>query len=183
MITSRGRAKAVRVLAIGGLAVTLLPATARAQECASCTASDTTSRRTLILPALGAHVGVPEKVSGAIGLVAGFEWRTNGRLHTRDFALFVEPGLGASRASIAFMDARNFGSGFGFAATVMRTMDDTWASGKGAFAFPPSATLVGGEVLIWPVFLVGPRIGIFHRINDASGGRRWFVSADFGFGL
>ena len=155
---------------------------ARAQGCTECD-PDTVPRRTLILPALGARVGIPEKVSGAIGLVAGFEWRTNGRLRTRDFALFVEPGVGASRASIAYMDARNFGSGVGIAATVLRTADDTWTNGKNAFAFPPNTTLIGGELLIWPVFLVGPRIGLFHPVGAIAGSRRWFVSADFGFGL
>jgi hypothetical protein len=113
----------------------VIPRCLRAQQCIGCE-EDTVPRRTLILPALGARFGVPEKVSGAIGLVAGYEWRSNGHLHTRDFALFVEPGVGASRASLVYMAASNFGSGLGIGATVLRTMDDTWTHGTNAFAFP-----------------------------------------------
>src|SRR5579862_2818968 len=112
------------------IAVTLLiPRPAWAQPCVGCAPDDTAPRQTLILPALGVRAGVPEKVSGAIGLVAGFEWRANGHLRTRDFALFVEPGVGASRASLVYMDARNFGSGVGLGDTLLRTMDDTWTHG------------------------------------------------------
>jgi len=170
-------------VAVGATVTSLvIPRSVRAQDCIGCE-EDTVPRKTLILPALGARFGVPEKVSGAIGLVAGYEWRSNGHLHTRDFALFVEPGVGASRASLVYMAARNFGSGVGIGATVLRTMDDTWTHGTNAFAFPPSTTLVGGEVLVWPIFLVGPRIGVFHRLNSVPGAGRWFISADFGFGL
>ena len=116
-------------------ATLLIPRWAWGQQCVGCeAAADSAERHTLILPALGLRFGVPEKLSGAIGLVAGFDWRTsNGHLHTRDFALFAEPGVGASRASLVYMDARNFGSGLGVGVTVLRTMDDTWTQGHNAF--------------------------------------------------
>ena len=58
----------------------------------------------------------------------------------------------------------------------MRTSARPWT-------FAGNNTYLGGEVLIWPVFLAGPRVGLFRRVSGDATMKRWFVSADFGFGL
>jgi hypothetical protein len=137
-----------------------------------------TLTRTHILPALGIHVGTPQKVSAAVGVVLGEDWQENGHDHSRNVALFAEPGLGAGRASLAYVDHGygNFGSGFGVAATVLRTWRQPWQ-------LDPNQTYVGGEVILWPIVFVGPRIGLLRRVAGPDTGKRWFISLDFGFGL
>ena len=85
-----------------------------------------TVARTHVVPALGLRVGTPQKFSAAVGVIVGEDWQKNGRDHSHNIGLFVEPGVSAGRASLAFLDHGfgSFGSGFGLAATAMRTWKD-----------------------------------------------------------
>ena len=80
-------------------AVALIAARASAQR-----AGEDTVPRTHVLPAIGLRVGTPQKASIAAGVLLGEEWQSNGRDHSRNVALFAEPGLGAGRASLAYVD-------------------------------------------------------------------------------
>jgi hypothetical protein len=134
---------------------------------------DSVSGQWHMLPALGLRAGIPQKASAAAGIVAGKNFRESGR--TQDVALYVEPGLSAGRASLGYLSgAGNLGSGFGFAATALRTWKDP-------INMPTNATYVGGEAWVWPLFFSGPRIGGFKKITGT--GRGWYFTADFGFGL
>jgi hypothetical protein len=148
-----------------------------AQRCAGCAGEDTVPHGH-ILPGFGIHVGTPQKASIALGVVLGEDWQKNGRDHSRNIALFVEPGLSAGRASIAYLDHGfgNFGSGFGIAGTVLRTWKDPWT-------VKPNITYAGGELIFWPVLFTGPRVGLFRSIAGAPTSKPWFVSIDFGIGL
>lgn len=159
------------VIAMGGTS------TLRAQSCRGCVPEDTT-RHLHVLPALGLHVGVPQKASAALGVVVGEDWQRGGRDHSSNAALFVEPGISAGRASLAYVNEGfgSFGSGFGIAATAMRTWNSPWS-------FASNATYVGGEVLIWPIVFTGPRIGLFRAVSPSTAPTRWLVSFDFGIGL
>ena len=106
--------------------VTLLAAasaSARAQP-----GREDTTTRFHVLPALGVQVGAPQKASVALGIVVGEDFVRNGRDHSRNVALFAEPGIAAGRASLAYVSHGygSFGSGFGVAATVLRTWKDPW---------------------------------------------------------
>ena len=133
--------------------------------------------RAHIFPALGVHVGTPQKASLALGVVLGEDWQKNGRDHSRNVALFAEPGLGAGRASLAYIDHGYgaFGSGFGVAATVLRTWKDPWTVEK-------NVSYVGGDLILWPILFAGPRIGVFRVIGSPTASDKWFVSLDFGIG-
>jgi len=148
-----------------------------AQRCRTCTDDDTVPRGH-IMPGLGVHVGTPQKASVALGVVLGEDWQRNGHDHSRNVAVFAEPGLGAGRASIAYLDHGygNFGSGFGLAATVLRTWKEPWT-------VKPNTTYAGGELILWPILFTGPRIGLFRNIAGNETSKRWFVSLDFGIGL
>jgi hypothetical protein len=138
---------------------------------------DDTTRRAHVLPALGIHVGTPQKASVALGVVLGEDWQTNGHDHSRNVALFAEPGLSAGRASLAYVDHGygTFGSGFGVAATVLRTWKDPWT-------VKPNVTYVGADLILWPIVFMGPRIGLFRSIASPDISKKWFVSLDFGIG-
>jgi hypothetical protein len=149
-----------------------VPLTLRAQR----GGGEDTIPRTHVFPALGVHVGTPQKASAALGVVLGEDWQKDGRDHARNVALFAEPGLGAGRASLAYIDHGygTFGSGFGLAASVLRTWKDPWT-------VRPNVTYVGGELILWPIVFVGPRLGLFRAVSpDVSD--KWFVSIDFGLG-
>jgi hypothetical protein len=155
-------------------AVMALPFAARAQS-----ASVDTVPRGHIMPGLGVHVGVPQKASVGVGVILGEDWQTtNGHDRSRNVALFAEPGIAAGRASLAYLDHGygSFGSGFGIAATVLRTWKDPWNA-------KPNVTYVGSEVFLWPVFLTGPRIGLFHSVAGTTRANRWLVSASIGIGI
>jgi hypothetical protein len=168
----------VQVL-LATIALTAPFAAARAQRCVACTAEDTVPH-THLVPGFGVRVGAPQKASVALGAVYGADWQRNGRDHSRNVGLFVEPGLSGGRASVAYLDHGygSFGSGFGVAASMLRTWNDPWWARE-------NQTYVGGEVILWPIVFVGPRLGIFRSIGgNASGDRkRWLVTFDFGFGL
>ena len=172
------RPRSARVVA--SLAVLLLaPMSAGfAQRCRGC-ADDDTTHRTHLLPALGLRVGAPQKASAALGLVMGEDWQQNGREHSRNVALYVEPGIGAGRASIAYINHGfgSFGSGLALAGTVLRTWDEPWWGRE-------NTTYAGGELTVWPIVFLGPRVGVFRALNaPASLTKRWMVTFDFGFGL
>ena len=90
----------------------------------------------------------------------------------------VEPGVSAGRASIAYVDHGygSFGSGFGVAGTVLRTWNDPWWTRE-------NATYAGGEVFLWPIVFIGPRLGLFRSVAGNTSPNKWFVSLDFGIGL
>jgi hypothetical protein len=162
----------IRRLILGILVCAALPAAARAQNrCPSC--MDSVSGEWHMLPALGLRGGVPQKVSAAIGIVAGKNFKEKG--HTEDLALYVEPGLSAGRASIGYINGfGNMGSGFGIAGTAMRTWKDP-------INLKTNETFVGAEVWVWPLFFTGPRVGVFRKVTGTT--RGWYFTADFGFGL
>jgi hypothetical protein len=162
----------LRRLLIGIAASVALPVIAGAQNrCPSC--MDSVSGEWHMLPALGLRAGIPQKLSAAAGIVAGRNYRERG--HTEDMALYVEPGLSAGRASIAYVSGfGNMGSGFGVAATGIRTWKDP-------VNMPTNTTLAGLELWAWPMFFSGPRVGVFRRITGPTHG--WYFAADFGFGL
>ena len=162
-------------VAAGG--TSLLGTSLGAQRCRGCTPEDTTTRFH-IAPALGLRFGTPQKASAAVGLLVGVDWQKNARDHSRNAALFVEPGLSAGRVSIAYVGHGygSFGSGFGVAATALRTWDDPWSAKQ-------NATYVGGEVILWPIVFVGPRVGLFRSVTGDVGSKKWFFSIDFGIGL
>jgi len=153
-------------------ALAAAPAWAHAQR------GEDTVPRTHVVPALGLRVGTPQKASLALGVLLGEDWMKNGHEHVRNVALFAEPGLGAGRVSLAYLDHGYgaFGSGFGLAGTVMRTWRQPWSTA-------PNVSYAGGEVIIWPILFVGPRIGLLRNVGAASPGKRWLLSLDFGIGL
>ena len=147
-----------------------VPASGRAQNCPSC--MDSVSGQWHVLPGIGIRAGLPQKVSAAVGIVAGKNYREKG--HTEDIGLYIEPGLGAGRASLAYINGfGNMGSGFGFAATALRTWKDP-------INLTTNSTYAGGEIWVWPAFFSGPRVGVFRKITGTHG---WYITADFGFGL
>lgn len=154
-----------------------IPAAARAQRCRGCQGEDTVARMH-IWPAVGIHAGIPQKASAALGVLVGADWQRNGRDHSRNVALFAEPGLAAGRASLAYVEGGygHFGSGFGVAATLLRTWKDPLTA-------KPNMSYVGGEVLLWPIVFIGPRVGLFHTVSGTETNKRWFVSLDLGIGL
>jgi hypothetical protein len=160
------------LVATAGLAA---PVLLGAQQCRGCVGEDTVAHMHVI-PALGIHAGTPQKVSAAVGIGLGVEWQKNGHDHSRNVALFAEPGLSGGRASLAYVDNGKFGSGFGVAATVLRT----W---KEPLTVKENMTYAGGDILLWPIVFMGPRIGVFRRIAGDATSKKWFVSLDFGIGL
>jgi len=46
-----------------------------------------------------------------------------------------------------------------------------------------NATYVGGDVILWPIVFIGPRVGVFRSVAGNVGSKKWFVSIDFGIGL
>jgi hypothetical protein len=140
--------------------------------------SGETTTRPHVIPALGLRVGTPQKVSAALGIVVGEDWLKGGREFSRHVALFAEPGVSAGRASLAYVahGYGTFGSGFGVAGTLLRTWNDPWSVKE-------NMSYAGGEVIVWPILFVGPRIGLFRHIGRDESSHRWFVSFDFGFGV
>jgi hypothetical protein len=161
--------------ALAAMACLTAPISLRAQQCRGCVGEDTVPHMHII-PALGIHAGTPQKVSAAIGVGLGVEWQKDGRDHSRNVALFAEPGVSAGRASLAYVDNGKFGSGFGVAATVLRTWHEPWT-------VKPNMTYVGGDILLWPIVFMGPRVGVFRRIAGDATSKKWFFSLDLGIGL
>jgi hypothetical protein len=148
-------------------------ATAHAQT----TRGDSTTRFH-VLPALGLQVGSPQRASAALGIVVGVDFLRDGRDHSRNVALFAEPGLDGGRASLAYVSHGygSFGSGFGVAATALRTWNEPWQ-------LDANQTYVGGEVLLWPILFVGPRVGLLRNVSSVETSRHWFWSFSLGIGL
>lgn len=151
-------------------------ASAYAQQCRGCVPEDTT-RHTHVLPALGIHVGTPQKASAALGVMVGEDWRADGHDHSRNAALFVEPGISAGRASLSYVDHGfgAFGSGFAIGPSVLRTWKQPWT-------VRTNTTFVGADATVWPIFFVGPRVGLYRGIAGLDK-NRWFASFDIGIGL
>jgi hypothetical protein len=163
-------------IAVGGAASLGMTATLGAQSCRGC--SEDTTSHLHVAPALGLRAGEPQKASFAAGMVVGVDWKSNHRDHSRNAAIFVEPGLSAGRASVAYIDHGygSFGSGYGISATLLRTWEDPWVAKE-------KSTYVGGEVILWPIVFVGPRVGLFRSISGEAKSGKWFFSIDFGIGL
>lgn len=162
---------------IAAVAATVVIAAVGART-ASAQAKEDTLPRTHVVPALGVRFGTPQKASAALGVVVGEDWQKNGRDHSRNLALFAEPGVSGGRGSLAYVSHGygTFGSGFGVAATVLRTWNDPWTVRQ-------NQSYMGGEIILWPVVFIGPRIGLFRNISTNETSRRWFLSFDFGIGL
>jgi hypothetical protein len=127
-------------------------------------------------PAVGLRFGTPQRASVALGVVTREEWKTGGHRSLPEVALYVEPGWSAGRASLGLIKgAGNLGSGYGIAGTVLRTWNDPWG-------LHDHQTYVGGEAWAWPLFFVGPRIGVFRSVRG-SARAGCFITGDFGFGL
>jgi len=163
-------------LALATIIFSTIAGRANAQRCRGCMSEDTIVR-THFAPGFGVHFGSPQKASAAMGVVLGQSWQRNGADHSRLFALYAEPGVSAGRASLAFLDYGygSFGSGVGIAATAMHTWNDPWTAKE-------NMKDGGGEILLWPIVFVGPRIGMFRTINGTAT-KPWFMSLDFGIGL
>lgn len=163
--------------ALAAVAVCVGARAAAAQRCASCAAPDS-GAHTRLFPALGLHVGAPQKVSAALGVLVGHESHTGRRDRSQNVAVFVEPGLAAGRASAMYVanGFGSFGSGFGIGPSVLRTWDDPWQA-------KPNRTYVGGDLVLWPVVFIGPRIGLFHLTSGGSLEKRWLLTFDVGIGL
>jgi hypothetical protein len=161
-----------RMLLLGIAVGISIATTAGAQErCPTCI--DAVTGEWHVHPALGLRGGIPQKVSAAIGLVAGRNFRENG--HTKGVAVYVEPGLGAGRATIGYLNGfGNMGSAMGIGATALRTWKDP-------LNLRTNETFIGGEAWVWPIFFTGPRVGLFRQLTGTRHG--WFFTADFGFGL
>jgi hypothetical protein len=164
-------------IVVGGSVAFAPRAPLSAQRCRTCAPEDTTHRMH-ILPALGLHVGTPQKASLALGVVVGEDWQKDAHDHSRNIAIFAEPGLSGGRASVAYVDHGygSFGSGFGLAGTVLRTWKDPWTAKE-------NVTYAGGEIIIWPILFVGPRLGVFRSVAGNPSSKKWFFSVDFGIGL
>jgi hypothetical protein len=148
------------------------------QQCRGCAGEDTV-HHTHVLPGVGLRVGAPAKASVALGVVVGEDWQKNGRDNSRNVGLFAEPGLSGGRLSVAYINHGfgSFGSGYAIAATALRTWNDPWWSRE-------NTTYAGGELILWPIVFIGPRVGLFRAVNSpASLTKRWMVTVDFGFGL
>jgi hypothetical protein len=163
---------------VRALIAALIALAATGVRAAQAQAKEDTVPRLHVLPALGLRVGTPQKASAAFGVVVGQDWQQNGRDHSRNVALFAEPGISGGRASVAYVyhGYGGFGSGLGVAASVLRTWKDPWTVRQ-------NQSYVGGEVILWPIVFVGPRVGLFRNISGTETSRRWFVSFDFGIGL
>jgi hypothetical protein len=163
---------------MGVISIVALTATsAEAQRCRGCAPEDTANHFSLY-PGFGLRIGEPQQASLAAGIIVGRQWQRRGHEHSRDVALFVEPGLGAGRASFAYIEYGhgNFGSGAAIALTALRTWRDPWG-------VQPNVSYVGGELFVWPVVFVGPRIGVFHSVTMGAAANRWLFSIDLGLGL
>jgi hypothetical protein len=152
------------------------PAKVSAQRCRGC--QEDTLPHMHVWPAIGVHAGIPQKASAALGVLVGADWQRNGHDHSRNVSLFVEPGLSAGRASLAYVQGGfgHFGSGVGVAATVLRTWKDP-------LTVKANMTYAGGEVLLWPIVFIGPRIGLFHSVSGTETDKKWFLALDLGIGM
>jgi hypothetical protein len=160
-----------RTWVLGFAAGLCFAASASAQNhCPSCV--DSVTGHWHMLPGLGLRAGTPQKLSVALGLVSGKNYRENA--HAEDVAVYVEPGVSAGRATLGYLNNGNMGTGFGVGATALRTWKTPWT-------LPTNTTYLGGEAWVWPIFFIGPRVGMFREITGPKHG--WFLTADFGFGL
>jgi hypothetical protein len=162
--------------AMFALSVAFVASHAQAQRCRDCVPEDTT-RHVAFHPALGLRIGEPQQASVAVGVLAGSRWQSRGREHARDAALFVEPGLSGGRVSLGYgAYGRGLGSGGAIAATVLRTWRNPWG-------VKPNVTYAGGELFVWPLMFIGPRVGVFHSISPGNAANRWLFSVDLGVGF
>jgi len=168
----RTRAELLFDRAFFALVLIGIPSTVHAQRV------EDTLPRSHVVPAFGLRVGAPQKASAALGLLLGEEWQKNGREHSRNVAVFLEPGLGAGRASVAYVENGygSFGSGFAVAATALRSWGEPWT-------VKPHVTYAGGEGILWPILFVGPRIGLLRATRGPRNDKRWLLSFDLGIGL
>ena len=161
-----------RTWRLGFAAGLSLAASAGAQNhCPSCV--DSVTGQWHMHPGLGLRAGTPQKLSVALGLVSGKNFRENGR--TEDLTIYVEPGVSAGRATVGYLSGfGNMGEGFGIGATALRTWKTPWT-------LRTNSTYLGGEAWMWPIFFSGPRVGVFRELTGTKHG--WYLTADFGVGL
>lgn len=163
-----------RAVLLGALVASFAGAGAAAAQDPA--AADSTRARVRVMPGFGLRAGTPQKASAALGLVVGREWRADGRDRSRNVALFVEPGLSAGRASLAVVsEFGNLGSGIGLGASVLRTWKDP-------LTLETNRTFVGADLFVFPVFFIGPRVGVYRQVSTPTRAG-WFIVVDFGIGL
>ena len=163
-------------VALYALSAAFIAQHAHAQRCRDCVPEDTT-RHAAFHPALGLRIGEPQQASVAVGLLAGSRWLSRGRERARDAALFVEPGLSAGRVSVGYAGyGRGMGSGAAITATALRTWRNPWG-------VKPNVTYLGGELFVWPLVFIGPRVGVFHSVSPGNAANRWLFSFDLGVGF
>ena len=59
---------------------------------------------------------------------------------------------------------------------MLRTWKEPWMT-------KPNVTYAGGDILLWPIVFIGPRVGVFRRVAGDATAKKWFVSLDLGIGL
>lgn len=116
----------------------------------------------------GVHYGIPLKWSALLGL----------GLHVgegRTAFLAGEPGIGGWRVSAGYARmTTTLGTGFSVRASLLRTEQRAWRA-------PPDTHFAGVEVQLFPLFALGPRIGMFVPLRNSSARR--MLTADVGFAL
>lgn len=144
-----------------------------------------------VMPALGAHVGVPQVASVTIGALLDDElWRwTNqsnitltGGLGIRPLVR-LEPGVAGGKAGVGIAsfwlaEADPLlvpGAGWSLSANVLRTWGDPWAVAA-------NQTFVGGELGIH-VLGVNLRLGPYWRTAGGARDENWFLGGSIGFGF
>jgi hypothetical protein len=118
-----------------------------------------------VRPLIGIHYGTPLKWSTAVGIGLVPD--------TTEGGVFVaaEPGLGGWRASVGWIRLTgNLGTGYVGRVTLLRTERRPWRA-------PPRATFVGAEYQHMPIFVLGVRLGAYHRLGRPHGARRGLLTA------
>ena len=156
----------MRRLAIPALLIVLLPLRAAAQDVQS-TEEDTTAY-VHISPAVGAHYGVPLRLSVAAGGLFDFRGRRNDGV-----IAMAEIGQGGAEASIGYFRMIRFGQGFDIRIAGIRTGTNPWKAA-------PETTYLGAEAHLMFLLGVGGRIGFFRRATPYSGPNPYHNVASMG---
>ena len=149
------RSRLRRAFAVAGAVMLLAPSPAAAQRD--------------VHRLFGVHYGAPLRWSVAVA--AGVPLSPRGGGGPVGF-LAAEPGLAGWRASAGYLRLTgNLGSAYALRASLLRTGRHPWRA-------PSSATFVGAEGQLMPIFVAGLRIGGFYRVGGAGGARRGLLTLD-----
>jgi hypothetical protein len=147
----------MRRLAIPALLVVLLPLRAVAQAPGGSAPADDTTQYVRISPAIGAHYGVPLRLSLAAGGLFDFRGRRNDGV-----IAMAEAGQGGGEFSVGYFRMVRFGQGLDVRLAVLRTGPKTWNAA-------PETTYLGGEAHLMFVLGIGGRLGYFRRASRYNG--------------